>query len=78
MEGVTAEKAGEVARRAEAAFGPPFAIGERKIQIGASVGLAHTDTGTKDATQILREADRQMYLAKRKSGEPGAETVTED
>lgn len=78
LEGVSAERAGEVARRAEAAFGPPFAIGERKIQIGASVGIAYTGTGTKDATQLLREADRQMYLAKRKSGEPEAETGTED
>ena len=68
LEGLDPEKTGEVARRIEAAFESPFAIDEVEIRIGTSVGLAYTGMGTKDAAQLLREADRQMYRAKRKSG----------
>lgn len=78
LEGMEAEKAGEVVRRVEAAFESPFAIGEREIRIGASVGLAYTGTGEKDAAQLLREADKEMYRAKRASRDSDAESVQED
>lgn len=65
LEGIDAERAGEVASRIETALKPPFAIGQREIQISASVGLAYTGTGAKDAAQLLLEADREMYRTKR-------------
>ena len=73
LEGINAEKAGEVVRRIEAAFESPFAIGETEVQIGASVGLSYTGTGEKGAAQLLREADEAMYRAKRETEESGPE-----
>ncbi len=79
LEGVDTETASEVSRRTEAALKSPFAIGELELRIGASVGLAYTGTGEKEAAQLLREADRYMYRSKReKSGESDAEPGTED
>ena len=66
LEGVGAEKASEVVGRIEAALTDPFAIGEKEIRIGASVGLAYSGSGSKDAAQLLREADKEMYRAKRR------------
>lgn len=66
LEGVETEKANEVVGRIEAALTAPFAIGEKEIRIGASVGLARTGSDSKDAAQLLREADKEMYRAKRR------------
>lgn len=68
LEGMDAERAGDVARRIETALSSPFTIRGREMRTGVSVGLAYTGAGAKDAAQLMREADRAMYRAKRGSG----------
>ena len=68
LEETDAERAGEVARRIEAALKSPFTIRGRELRTGVSVGLAYAGTGAKDAAQLMREADRAMYRAKREPG----------
>ncbi len=43
----------------------PFHIGERTISIGASVGLASTTLSARDESELMRQADIAMYVAKR-------------
>ncbi len=42
----------------------PFQIDARKITIGASIGLALSDGGSMQSTELLRQADVAMYAAK--------------
>jgi diguanylate cyclase (GGDEF)-like protein len=44
----------------------PFRIGELKLAIGASVGIAHFPRHGRDAPSLLRCADVAMYEAKRR------------
>ncbi len=68
LEGTGAERASDVARRVEVALGSPFIIKGIEMRTGVSVGLAYTGTGAKDAAQLMREADKAMYRAKREAG----------
>jgi GGDEF domain-containing protein len=52
-----------LADRVLKALSDPFAIGDRQIQIGASIGLA-LSTGEKSSVTLLQEADAAMYEAK--------------
>jgi diguanylate cyclase (GGDEF)-like protein len=67
-----------VARRVEETFKHPFVVGEREMRIGVSIGISCTDTGEKDAAQLIREADRMMYRAKRETEGPGSATGSRD
>ena len=42
----------------------PFEIEGREIFVGASIGIAATDQGARDADELLRNADLAMYRAK--------------
>ncbi|BBE72935.1 putative bifunctional diguanylate cyclase/phosphodiesterase [Oharaeibacter diazotrophicus] len=49
-------------------LGQPLTIGERRIQIGASIGIAVGNPGECDGTELFRRADVAMYEAKLKGG----------
>jgi GGDEF domain-containing protein len=51
-----------VAGRILEAMRPPFSLGERQVQVGASVGVTISEATEVDA--VLREADVAMYTAK--------------
>ena len=53
-----------VADRVRHVLGQPFSLDGREVTLGASTGIAVTDTGTETAEQILRNADLAMYRAK--------------
>lgn len=42
----------------------PFMIAGRKVSVGTSVGIAFLDHSTRDAHEVLRNADTAMYRAK--------------
>jgi predicted signal transduction protein with EAL and GGDEF domain len=42
----------------------PFAIGEHRLQISASVGIANSSRGITDSATLMRNADVAMYHAK--------------
>ncbi|WP_338762440.1 PAS domain S-box protein [Massilia sp. METH4] len=73
----TLGQARTVAAKLIAALARPVAVGEDTAQVGASIGIAlHHGGDSRSAGELLREADRQMYLAKeagRGSIRPGAE-----
>jgi GGDEF domain-containing protein len=47
------------------ALARPVALGAGEAAVGASIGIAlHRVDDDLEAAQLLREADRQMYLAK--------------
>ncbi|QGZ42886.1 PAS domain S-box protein [Pseudoduganella flava] len=61
----TLAEARTVAEKLIAALVQPVAAGAGEAAIGASIGIAlHALEGELDAAELLREADRQMYLAK--------------
>ena len=47
-----------------AAICKPFAIGDQRVEVGASVGIAIGDPASHDGTELLRRADIAMYAAK--------------
>ena len=51
-----------------AAFAEPFAIGGRRLMVSLSVGLAHVDSPTNEATALIRAADVAMHQAKSLGG----------
>ncbi|MEP6753709.1 MAG: GGDEF domain-containing protein [Candidatus Dormiibacterota bacterium] len=51
------------AERIRAAFGDPFSIGNRSVQVGASIGMAVYPEGGRDAGAMIRTADAAMYVA---------------
>jgi diguanylate cyclase (GGDEF)-like protein len=61
-----------VARRIEQALGEsPFRLASGDVTQAASVGVAASVPGTPcDPDQLLLEADRGMYVAKRRTAEP--------
>ena len=53
------------ARKILAALDAPFEIGEAKIDVGLSIGIAQFPDHGRDAETLLRRADVAMYVAKR-------------
>jgi diguanylate cyclase (GGDEF)-like protein/PAS domain S-box-containing protein len=56
-----------IARRIAAALEPPAAIGDRQINIRASLGIAFSSDAI-DSEQLVRHADLAMYSAKESGG----------
>jgi diguanylate cyclase (GGDEF)-like protein len=52
------------ARRAKKTFAEPFVIGERHVQLGASVGQANAPQHGKTIDELVRHADAAMYELK--------------
>jgi len=59
-----AENPTAVASRILEAMRPPFHLRGRDITIRASIGITHSRTGREDASELLRQADTAMYVAK--------------
>lgn len=55
-------------RRIAGAFSSPFALGAQDVQISASVGLAFAGRGEAITTQLVADADADMYRSKRTAG----------
>ncbi|HEX6936516.1 MAG TPA: EAL domain-containing protein [Actinomycetes bacterium] len=53
-----------VAERVRRSLSAPFALDGREVSLGASTGMAVSDTGDETADQLLRNADLAMYRAK--------------
>ena len=76
IEGREVATAGTIARRIADTLAEPFEdIAAEPILAGASVGIAFASTALCDPEQVLAEADRALYLAKRAGG--GREVVIE-
>lgn len=54
----------EVAERIVRRVSEPFSLSGKMVSVGASVGIAFVDRQTKDASDVLRNADTAMYRAK--------------
>jgi diguanylate cyclase (GGDEF)-like protein/PAS domain S-box-containing protein len=57
----------EIAQRVMAAVSAPLALEGRDVSVGISVGIAFSDqtmVSTRDAEELLRNADAAMYMAK--------------
>jgi diguanylate cyclase (GGDEF)-like protein len=54
-----------VAEKFAAAFGRPFAVGERSISVTASIGVSVADGADDDPAALLERADSAMYRVKR-------------
>jgi diguanylate cyclase (GGDEF)-like protein len=54
----------EVAERILAALTSPFSVVGRRLQVACSIGVAPRRPDTKDAAELLRQADFAMYMAK--------------
>ncbi len=57
----------EIAQRVMAALAVPLALADRAVTLATSVGIAFSDQGmigSKDADELLRNADAAMYMAK--------------
>jgi len=61
------EHADAVAKRLASAFMLPFAIGEREVEVRASIGEAVFPNDANSAPGLLRFADTAMFGAKRRS-----------
>jgi diguanylate cyclase (GGDEF)-like protein len=59
------DRAMQLARRIIGTIREPILIGDSRIEIGASIGIASCRTGDNDADALLHEADIAMYRAKR-------------
>jgi diguanylate cyclase (GGDEF)-like protein/PAS domain S-box-containing protein len=57
-------KARDVAERIAGALASPFALGDREVLVGVSIGIALADTDDSSADVLLRNADLAMYRAK--------------
>ena len=53
-----------VAERIRDILRPPFSIEGKEVNIGASIGIATTDKGSRNPEELLRDADVAMYMAK--------------
>ena len=58
------EVGGALAEKLIAALSRPFNIGEREVQIGASIGLATYPQDAPELDQLVRKADLALYRAK--------------
>jgi diguanylate cyclase (GGDEF)-like protein/PAS domain S-box-containing protein len=63
-----------IVERAVALITAPYLIGNRTLTVGASIGVAVSDTGYPTADAMLHEADAAMYRAKRRSREHAPDT----
>jgi diguanylate cyclase (GGDEF)-like protein len=59
------DKAMQLARRIIGTIREPIHVGDSRIEIGASIGIASCRMGDNDADAVLHEADIAMYRAKR-------------
>jgi diguanylate cyclase (GGDEF)-like protein len=57
-----------LAGRVDAAFAEPFALSRSVVSMSASVGVAFSGQGAAISEQLVDEADRAMYQAKRNGG----------
>jgi diguanylate cyclase (GGDEF)-like protein len=64
LEDTPEEGATEVAQRLLSALERPVRIGGRDLYVGASIGVAVADTGEQTVSDLLRNADLAMYVAK--------------
>jgi diguanylate cyclase (GGDEF)-like protein len=55
----------DLARKVLSAIRKPILVGERRIELGASIGIAPCDADSTDAESLLHAADVAMYRAKR-------------
>ena len=58
------DDATEVAGRITGSLEQPFVVGEHKLFVDASVGIALSTSRTTGPADLLRDADTAMYLAK--------------
>jgi diguanylate cyclase (GGDEF)-like protein/PAS domain S-box-containing protein len=58
------EAAREIATRVAFALRAPFSVAGRHVVLGASLGIATSETGGDSASDLLRNADVAMYRAK--------------
>jgi diguanylate cyclase (GGDEF)-like protein/PAS domain S-box-containing protein len=65
LEDMTSEGAVAVAKRIIEALREPFVLGDQEVFVWASLGIASNVTGMSDNTELLRQADIAMYVAKR-------------
>jgi diguanylate cyclase (GGDEF)-like protein/PAS domain S-box-containing protein len=56
----------EVAQRVLSRFETPLELGDESVRVVPSIGIAVDGTGTREPSDLLREADRAMYEAKRR------------
>jgi diguanylate cyclase (GGDEF)-like protein len=63
-----AQDAELLATRIDQSFAEPFVLSEVEIVVAASVGVAFAGPGGEISADLLAEADRAMYQAKRKGG----------
>ncbi|MGV2880724.1 EAL domain-containing protein [Pantoea vagans] len=61
---ITAEAAGETARRFTALLSEPFTIGDRKVMSGCSIGICPCSGDVRHAEDMLAAADIALYEAK--------------
>jgi diguanylate cyclase (GGDEF)-like protein/PAS domain S-box-containing protein len=66
--GATEEGARDVARRLCELCEQPIEVGDYRLQISASVGIALAPEHANDAETLLRRADGAMYVAKGRGG----------
>jgi diguanylate cyclase (GGDEF)-like protein/PAS domain S-box-containing protein len=64
VESTTDGLAGQLADRILRAFREPFGVGDKQVQLLASIGIAHAGIHSDDAADLLRNADVAMYTAK--------------
>ena len=62
--GVTPGEACVIAERVIRALSAPFTHDGKQVSVGASVGVAVSDGGPREAETLLRDADVAMYVAK--------------
>jgi len=65
----------ETAQRMRVEIERSFDIEGRSLCVGVSIGIAVHQGGDQDANDVMRQADRAMYRAKRQrtdNGEPRA------
>ena len=63
-EDVDETRSRSVAARMLKALSAPFAVTDREVFIGASIGIAVGEGGSVDADELIRNADTAMYAAK--------------
>jgi len=64
LDGTGSHDALEAANRVLESLREPFQIGEREINIRASIGVAHATAGSEEADALICQADIAMYAAK--------------
>ena len=58
------------AKRVLAAFDQPFEVGDKPLQLGASLGRAVWPEDAAEIEALMRHADSEMYRAKRAARAP--------